>query len=409
MSKPYFVNPAHSRPEPADYPIVAKTPAMEKRYRPDRTVPIGLFVEDYINGRVDIKGGDKEFRAFIHHRKKYLNHKFVWRNYRWAFGFLLIDTIRHSKAQDIRIGKAHYDRGNDFFRAFLGDRMVYTSGFFHSLDETVDQAQDNKMDMVCRKLQLKEGEQFLDIGCGWGSLAIYAAKNYGVYSTGVTISKEGVDYGRARAQELGVADRVEFVEKDYRDTPRKGYDKIASLEMAEHVGLKNFLKFQKLVYSLLREDNPNGIYYLQLAGLKQGVFQESMVWGLFMNEYIFPGADASTPLNWYIKNLEKARFELRTVENLGIHYSHTLEAWYQNWESNKEAMLSKYGEWWYRLWRIFLPWSAEIAAQGNAAAYGMLSAKNRLDTDRNRFIGGYTMGERNLDKEVTPLPEFAMA
>jgi len=160
---------------------------------------------------------------------------------------------------------------------------------------------------------------------------------------------------------------------DYRKIPQKKYDKITCLEMAEHVGIKNFSKFLHQVKSMLAD---NGIFYLQIAGLRRAWQFEDLVWGLFMGKYVFPGADASCPLGFVVNHLEAAGFEVHRVENCGVHYSITIRHWYNNWKSNKAPIVKKYGETWYRKWLVFLGWSTIIAAQGSSTVFLITATKN---------------------------------
>jgi cyclopropane fatty-acyl-phospholipid synthase-like methyltransferase len=195
-----------------------------------------------------------------------LENRFNWASFRLTMGhvkFLINNFLPemsiHSRQQDETQVREHYDRGNDFYAAFLGPRMIYTSGIITKPDEreTLEELQDNKMRLVCEKMQLKKGEKHLDIGCGWGTLLAYAAKEYGVESTGVTLAREQTEFGLQRAKEWGVEKNVNILCHDYRDIPRSDapggikYNKITCLEMAEHVGVFNFNKFLLQVSELL--------------------------------------------------------------------------------------------------------------------------------------------------------------
>ena len=177
---------------------------------------------------------------------------------------------------------------------------------------------------------------------------------------------------------------------DYRDIPQKKYDKITCLEMAEHVGVKNFKTFMSQIYNLLKDD---GLFYLQIAALREresplwGPNMEDIVWGLFMNKYIFSGADASKPLNWDLRRIEEVGFEVHSVENVGIHYSRTIDAWYHNWMRNEEKVMAKYGQEVFRMYQVFLGWSVEIAAQGSSTAYQIVCNKNLDKFNRERWVG----------------------
>jgi cyclopropane fatty-acyl-phospholipid synthase-like methyltransferase len=276
--------------------------------------------------------------------------------------------------------------------------MIYTSCYFEDQNETLEAAQDNKMNLIARKMQMKAGESLLDIGCGWGTLVAHMAKYYGVDATGVTIAQAGADWGTKQIGDYGVSpEQARIWRMDYRDIPKdKKYDKITCLEMAEHVGIKYFRKFMDQIYDMLKDD---GLFYLQIAGLRErdSLFQkknqEDLVWGLFMSEYIFSGADASMPLNWDLHRIEKAGFEVHSVENIGIHYGKTIHYWYDNWISNKEKVLEKYGEKIFRIYSVFLAWSVFTARQGGSTAYQIVCRKNLNNADRNRFIGTTNLGE----------------
>jgi sphingolipid C9-methyltransferase len=369
--------------------ITVRDASVASRYDGRKIVPIAHFVEDYIAERIDV---NCDLQDLLRQRTRLFDYSFIPHHYNFFFRKFIPSVAIHSKKQDERIIRDHYDRGNDFFAGFLGDRMVYTSAFFKNGKEDLETAQDQKMDLVCQKIRMEPGHRHLDIGCGWGTLVAHAAKYYGTDSTGVTIAQAGADFGNQRCEDWGVADRARIHRMDYRSIPPEKYDRITCLEMAEHVGVKYFTRFMKQINSLLTDD---GLFYLQIAGLKAGLHKESMVWGLFMSEYIFPGADASMPLSFVVKRLEVAGFEVHSVENVGIHYSQTIQLWYYNWLSNREAILKAYGQWWFRLWEIFLAWSVDIAAQGNSTCFQIVCNKNREDFNRRIWFGGTEMGERD--------------
>lgn len=229
--------------------------------------------------------------------------------------------------------------------------MIYTSGIISDInkEETLEELQDNKLAVVCEKIGLKRGETLLDIGCGWGTLARYASKNYGAKATGVTLGKNQTAWGNAGLRRDGIPEEQSRIAcQDYRDIvlPPGGYDKITCLEMAEHVGIRHFSGFMRQVYEMLDDD---GVLIMQLTGLRKQWQYEDLVWGLFMNKYIFPGADASTPLGWYIEQFEASGWEVKSVDTIGVHYSATLWRWYRNWLGNKDKVVGKYGRKWYRV------------------------------------------------------------
>jgi cyclopropane fatty-acyl-phospholipid synthase-like methyltransferase len=365
-------------------------------------IPMSTLFEAYLDEAVDIPDMD----AFIDARQQLVTFNLTMDHVKFLFTRMIPEVAIHSLAQDRRIVREHYDRGDDFFEAFLGDRMVYTAGFFRDEAETLEEGQDNKLDLVCRKLLVRPGDEMLDIGCGWGTLAMHAAKNYGAKTTGITISKNQTAFGNGRIAKNGLADRAKIECSDYREIPRRQYDRISSLEMVEHVGIKNLSKYFELVHGLLKDD---GIFLLQFAGLRRGGGQgvppvgmraEDMIWGLFMNKYIFPGADASLPLSDMVKAMEKAGFDIQSAENVSIHYSITIKKWHDNWLKNRDAVLKTYGERWFRLWHLFLAWSWRIGAQGNAACFQIVAHKNLDHFNRKVFMGRSSLGAvKAFDKD----------
>lgn len=387
--------------------IVPKTDAARSRYKTGNQPSFGYFIEDFLNGRVDIKG---DFEEFMKTRNGYFKYSLTPHHFNFFFTRFIPEVLIHSKAQDERIIRGHYDRGNDFFAAFLGPRMVYTSGFFADPDnETLEQAQDRKMQMVCNKLMMEKGDTHLDIGCGWGTLIAYAAKYYGTNSTGVTIAQEGADWANQQITDHGLTyNEARALRQDYREIEKgRKWKRITCLEMGEHVGIRKFGGFIKMIYDMLEDD---GKFYIQQAGLranpgilKKGPHWQDLVWGLFMSENIFSGADASTPLAFLVESLQNANFEVAHIENVGIHYSHTIHKWYYNWMRNSDYIKEHYGERWFRLWQLFLCWSVDIAGQGNSTCWSITCHKNLDLTDRNLYITAKNTG---LRMDLTNPPVF---
>jgi len=339
------------------------------------------LVEQYIEGNVEFKG---DLLEVLRERDNFVTYSLTIEQILFFFKQLLPDVTFHSRNQDKSQVTEHYDRGNDFYSSFLGATMIYTSAIFHNNEENLEVAQHNKMDLVCKKIKLTKGETMLDIGCGWGTLANFAAKTYGAKTTGITLSHNQVSYGSEKSKELGVQDSVQLLTCDYRDIPRQKWDKITCLEMAEHVGIRRFPTFLAQVKDMLVDD---GIFFLQIAGLRRYWYYEDLNWGLFMNKYVFPGADASCPLAWVINQLECAGFEVHSSETIGIHYSKTINYWYNNWVKNEEYINKTYGPKWFRIWRIFLAWSVIVPRQGSATCYQIVSHKNTMEYNRAQWIG----------------------
>jgi cyclopropane fatty-acyl-phospholipid synthase-like methyltransferase len=379
-----------------DY-VVFNDPKLARRYANSR-IPMSALYEAYFDGDVDIPG---DIYAFLKKRNLFVKYTLTQQHLAWAVTHFVPEVAIHSKLQDKRIVREHYDRGNDFFGWFLGERMVYTSGFFENPNQTLEQAQDNKLDLVCRKLQLRSSERLLDIGCGWGTLARHAAQHYGVDATGVTIAERQTEFGNGRIQQAGLGNRARIVCSDYRDIPAQKFDKIVSLEMVEHVGVKNLVSFYEQVRDLLVDD---GLFLLQWTGLRRGLRPEDLIWGLFMNKYIFPGADASLCPSAMLKAMEKAGWETHSVENVSIHYAWTIRKWHDNWLSNKSSVVATYGERWFRIWHFFLAWSTIIAEQGNAACFQVVLNKNLDHYDRTRWVTNkaVVLGDRIKLGDRTP-------
>ncbi|KAJ2071021.1 hypothetical protein GGH13_003629 [Coemansia sp. S155-1] len=367
-------------------PLESYITILDKELRAKYTgskIPMEVFFESYFDGDIDLKGD-----ALAIFEKRY-DWAFFPITLRVAKFFVLQwipELIWHSKKQDETQVRDHYDRGDDFYAAFLGERMIYTSGLVGDSErrESLEELQDNKLRDVCERVQIRPGDRHLDIGCGWGTLVAYAAKNYGSESVGVTLGRNQTAFGNNRAAEWGVGDSARILCMDYRDIPRRPrYNRITCLEMAEHVGVRKFQEFLLQVRDMLEDD---GLFYLQIAGLRGAWQYEDFSWGLFMAKYVFPGADASCPLNWVISQLETAGFEVRTVETIGIHYSVTLGRWYENWMKNKDQIVKSYGKRWFRVWEIFLAWSVIIARQGSSTCYQILAHKNRNAFDRSALL-----------------------
>ena len=251
----------------------------------------------------------------------------------------------HSLRRDREAIQHHYDVSNRFYRLVLGPTMVYSCAYFASADESLDTAQERKLDVVCRKLNLQPNERLLDVGCGWGSLVTHAATHYGVRAVGVTISPAQAELARARVREAGLSDRVEIRLADYRDTDDGPYDKIASVGMVEHVGTANLPAYFAQLRSLLR---PGGV--LLNHGIVRPVEQlrndKSFAW-----RFVFPDGELQT-LSRVLSGMEQAGFEPRDTESLREHYALTLRAWYANQSANQDEATKEAGEQRERVWRL---------------------------------------------------------
>ncbi|KAE9393613.1 cyclopropane fatty acid synthase domain-containing protein [Gymnopus androsaceus JB14] len=380
--------------------ITIKDPELKKLYNGKEKIPMQVFHDAYFEGKIDFNGDVLEIMEQRHDWAKFV---MTWSLLKYVLTVLVPDVITHSSEQDADQVTEHYDRGNDFYSWFLGPRMIYTSGVVLDAEkkETLEELQDNKLAIVCSKLNLKPEDRLLDIGCGWGTLTAYAAKNFGCDATGVTLAKNQTEFGNNRIKENGISpDKARILCCDFREIAAKEgsgrYTKIVSLEMAEHVGIRRYQTFLGQVYNLLDDD---GIFVLQVAGLRNCWQYEDLNWGLFMNKYVFPGADASCTLGWVINQLEKANFEVKNIDVLGVHYSATIFRWYENWISHHDEIVAAYGDRWYRIWVFFLAWSVISSRQGSASVFQITLHKNLNAYHRIAGVKSHASIHVNLEKE----------
>jgi cyclopropane fatty-acyl-phospholipid synthase-like methyltransferase len=293
---------------PIESYLTFKTDALRRKYHGRSKVPLQDFSEMYINGEVDVNG---DLLDVLEYRHDWAHFQLTWSFMKFLLGTFARDVLLHTREQDMEQIRPNYDSGNDHYGWFLGPRMIYTSGVISdpTREETLEELQDNKMAVVCEKLALKEGETMLDIGCGWGTLAKFASLNYGAKVTGVTIAEQGAAYATDALRSAGItAEQSNILCMDYRDIPAQKFNKISQLEMGEHVGVKKLTTFFRQCYDMLEDD---GAMYVQLSGLRQAWQYEDFIWGIYLNKYIFRGADASTPLWNYTRSLERAGFEVK--------------------------------------------------------------------------------------------------
>lgn len=303
--------------------------------------------EAYMNGWWDCEQLDEFFNRVL---KADLGAKI---NKNWNIVFKIIwnsifNMGRKSKA--FEVGEKHYDAGNDLYRLMLDKRLTYTCGYWPASPKTasrggkkaknLDEAQEAKLDLVCKKINLKKGQTVLDIGCGWGSFMGYAAEKYRAKAVGITISKEQ----KTLADKLYSGLPVETRLQDYRDISGK-FDHIVSLGMFEHVGYKNYRKFMKIAHKALKDD---GLFLLHTIGGSRSAGGTEP----WINKYIFPGGAIPS-----IKQIGKAVENLFVVEdwhNFGADYDTTLMAWYKNFEDNWDKIKLNYNERFYRMWKYYL-------------------------------------------------------
>jgi cyclopropane-fatty-acyl-phospholipid synthase len=263
----------------------------------------------------------------------------------------------HSLRRDAKAISHHYDVGNDFYSLFLGKTWTYSCARFENNEMSLDEAQEAKYDLVCRKLGLHEGMRYLDVGCGWGGLLLHAAKNYGVTGVGITLSKEQADKAKERIVEAGLSDKIEIRIQDYRDLRNETFDAISSIGMFEHVGRAQMAKYFVTLEGLL---TPGGRL---LNHAIDSVGGSAMDPDGFIARYVFPDGELQD-LSVSISAMQDAGFEVRDVESLREHYAKTLRHWVENLERNWDAAVKLVGERRARVWRIYMVGSA-VAFEAN--------------------------------------------
>ena len=276
----------------------------------------------------------------------------------------------HSPERDRQAVSFHYDLSNEFYRLWLDERMVYSCAYFEQEDDPIDTAQTAKLRHLCRKLRLQPGQHLLDIGCGWGGLAIFAARYYGVKVTGVTLSERQAELATARVRDGGLQEAVTIALQDYRELERPGeFDAIVSVGMSEHVGRDHLPEYFKTAWRLLK---PRGVFMNHAIG--EGRQADRFRGPSFVDEYVFPDGDIP-PLPMVARAAEGAGFEIRDVENLREHYALTLRHWVRRLEAAHEAALEWINEPTYRVWRVYLAGSAHGFEHADLALYQTLLAK----------------------------------
>ncbi len=269
----------------------------------------------------------------------------------------------------------HYDLSNDFYALFLDPEMVYSCAYYTDWNNDVAQAQRDKLEMICRKLRLKPGDRFLDIGCGWGGLICHAAKNYGVTAHGITLSEEQLAFAKEKIKRLGLEDRVTVELKDY-SMMTGTFDKIASIGMYEHIGLKNIPGYMGKMQSLLAQDGLFLNHAISRRAPKQGWFKRRMrPEQKAIAKYIFPGGELDD-IGHSIFAMERAAFEVLDVEAWRLHYARTCKLWCERLTERREEALKYVSEEKYRIWVAYLAGVSLAFSRGTLRIYQTLVSKN---------------------------------
>ncbi|ABK60355.1 MULTISPECIES: SAM-dependent methyltransferase [Clostridium] len=302
--------------------------------------PFLTLGEAYMNKAIDFDGNIQTIIESIYKNKDSFLHK--------ASVFSkLYNVTKHSIRQNKKDIQAHYDLGNDFYSIWLDDTMSYSCAYFKTKEDTLYDAQLNKVKYILKKLNLKNGDKLLDIGCGWGELIIEAAKEYGVKATGITLSTEQVKKVNERIKENGLEDLVDVKLMDYRELLKENikFNRIVSVGMAEHVGRKNIPGYIKDISELLEEE---GVCLLHCITAQ--VEGEANEW---IKRYIFPGGYIPS-FRELVYNMGENNLHLIDAESLRLHYSKTLECWAKNFEDNLDKVRNMKDEKFIRMWRLYL-------------------------------------------------------
>ncbi|MEH0147754.1 class I SAM-dependent methyltransferase [Corynebacterium sp. Q4381] len=280
----------------------------------------------------------------------------------------------HSKQRDAEVISSHYDVGNDFYELFLGDSMAYTCAYYPTPDASLDEAQENKFRLVFEKLRLKPGDRHLDVGCGWGSMVRYAARQ-GVHSLGVTLSKEQAEWAQQQIEEEGLEEFAEVRHLDYRDVSETDFDAISSIGLLEHIGVDNYASYFQFLSDKLR---PGGVMVNHCITYPDNHKTDK---GAFMNRYIFPDGEL-TGSGTIIRKMQDNGFEVFHEENIRLDYARTLRDWCLNLKDNWDEAVALAGENTAKLWGMYMAGSQWGFEHDVVELHQVLGIK--LDSDGSR-------------------------
>ena len=303
--------------------------------------------EGYMNEEIVIEEGSIEELIDIvtSSYDDFIRNNFIYRIYENFSGYFKVFQQLNEVIKSKKNVAHHYDLNEDLYRLFLDKDMQYSCAYFHNQNISLDQAQIDKKNHIINKLHITDNMEVLDIGCGWGGMAIDIAKQTGAKVKGITLSENQFATASKRAQEEGLSEQVSFQIQDYRNEIYK-YDRIVSVGMFEHVGIKYFREYLKKTYKLLKE---NGVFLLHTIG-QRGIPTATSPW---IRKYIFPGGYIPS-LSDIVNETQKLNINITDIEILRLHYAHTLTHWYKNIQTNKDKIINMFDKRFYRMWEFYL-------------------------------------------------------
>jgi cyclopropane-fatty-acyl-phospholipid synthase len=340
--------------------------------------------EAYVKGYFDISGSIKELYELV--CDTLLNTE--QRKSIFAFFSSIFVKAKQREKENIEY---HYNVPSDFYRLFLGNTMGYTCGYYTGEKATMDDAQNEKMDIICRKLRLKPREKLLDIGCGWGNFAVYAAKHYGVDVTGITLSCEQKKYAEKWIEKEGLSQKINIKILNYRDLGTRVFDKISCVGMSEHVGKVNMLNFFKIVHKSLKK----GGLFLQHT-ITTNTRRKKGYENSFLDKYMFPGGELMFEHD-LVNLASSSGFELLNAENFRPHYIKTLNDWIMQMEKHKDKLLKIVSDNVYRIYHVFFIGSLiSFKAKDISLFQNLFYKTDADDTSTDTFLSPYSQNETRI-------------